>query len=423
MKTKKSINLASLLLLTMVLFFSFNSCDKIFNDDNPLKPSASVGDTLWVHQVPGDLNEMYIRDAPLAIGLDGSLYYDAYGSWNGNPTKPDRIYAVNKNDGSLKWKSEPLGTWMLSDIMVGDDGTIYVENGASLFSINPNTGAINWEWKVPQTLPLDGNDVYTYGGLGGLALANNGDIITKANQSGSYHRAMYCISSDGTMKWYRFIGAENNPITIGEGGTIYDFEHDASTQLLTASNPNTGELIWTMHAATGSGANNITIADNGNIITLIHTDTLICINSNNHNTLWRTPAGTWQDYKTISPDGFLYLYDQFTGTYLYNITTGNQEAGQVTLPHLYNFDSKGHLVGIISDNDPYLSVTDNTGEMIWKNRMDAFYGRTVAISSDKIVYIANGKKLYAIQGDAPLANKGWPKFSHDNRNTFNYSKH
>ena len=423
MKTKKSINLASLLFLTTVLFIFFNSCDKNFNNNDTPTPSTNVGDTLWVHQVPGDINVMYIHDTPLAIGLDGSIYYDAYGSWNGDVTEPDRIYAVNKNDGSLKWKTEPLGTWMLSDIMVGDDGTIYVENYTKIYSINPATGAINWEWEVPQTLPLDGRDVYTYEGLGGLALANNGDIITKTNQSGVYYRAMYCISSDGAMKWHRFISATNIPITIGYGGTIYDFERDASyLGLLTATNPNTGALIWSMPAALVSGANNITIADNGNIITLIHTDTLACINPENHNFIWKTAASTVQDYKYISPDGFIYLYDQL-GTYLYNVTTGNKEAGPVLLPHSTTFDSKGHLLGIISDYNPYLTVTDNAGEIIWENRMDGFYGWSVAISSDNIVYVANAKKLYAIQSDAPLANKGWPKYSHDNRNTFNYSKH
>jgi len=204
----------------------------------------------------------------------------------------------------------------------------------TLYSIDPNTGAFNWVWEVPHTLSLDGNDIFTYGELGGMALANN-----------------------------------------------------------------------------------------GNIITLFSTDTLVCIDPENHNIIWRTPASTWQDYKFISPDGFLYLYDQFTGFYFYNVSTGIQEGGPLTLPTRPTFDSGGHLVGVFSDNDPYLIVTDNTGKMIWENRMDGFYGWSVAISSDNIVYIANGKKLYAIQSDAPLANKGWPKFSHDNRNTFNYSKH
>jgi len=40
----------------------------------------------------------------------------------------ERIYAVNKTDGSLKWKTEPLDMWHLnSNIMIGDDGTIYIE--------------------------------------------------------------------------------------------------------------------------------------------------------------------------------------------------------------------------------------------------------------------------------------------------------
>jgi len=151
----------------------------------------------------------------LIVEKDGSIYYSASGgqaNWESS-----RIYAINKTDGSLKWKTEPLAIWHLnSNIVVGDDGTIYVLSYTKLYSIDPNTGAFNWVWEVPHTI----GDYYTYGEVGGLALANNGDLIFKTNGGGSYYRALYCVGSDGQTKWHHFIGAEGTPITIGYNGTI-----------------------------------------------------------------------------------------------------------------------------------------------------------------------------------------------------------
>ncbi|NIA19508.1 MAG: hypothetical protein GWP07_03620 [Xanthomonadaceae bacterium] len=77
-------------------------------------------------------------------------------------------------------------------------------------------------------------------------------------------------------------------------------------------------------------------------------------------------------------------------------------------------DSLGRLCGTMG-SDGHLSINDSAGTVVWEN--------SIAISSDKVIYIANGKKVYALQGDATLASSGWPKYSHDNRNTSNVNKH
>lgn len=413
----------AILFIGLVLGGFLTSCDDVL-EKYGTNTSTELGDTLWVHTLEYDSPEIWIVASPLAIGSDGSIYYSAGGgmaTW-----EADRIYAINPKDGSLKWKSEALETWHLnSNIMVGDDGNIYVESYTKLYSIDPGSGSINWIWEVPETLPYNDNDVYTYGELGGLALADNGDIITKTNGSGIYYRALYCIGTNGEMKWHRFIGAEITPISIGNQGTIYDFNHSADYQnAISATNPLTGNVMWSFPVQSALSANNnIVFGNNGGIIAMTAGDSLTSINPVDHNILWKSPVNSPNAFKVIDPEGSIFLFNQFVGTYLFNSETGNQIGDPVKIPHYPAIDSKGHLLGIINENYPNLSVTDKTGTVQWENKMDNFNGgNCIAISDDKVVYVSNSKKVYAIQGNAALPKSGWPRFSHDNRNTFNFSK-
>ena len=138
---KKINNLLTLLLLTMVFFVFFTSCD--INSDPPA-PSTNVGDTLWIHEKPLVENTTWIRDMPMAIGKDSNIYYLADGG--NNTFEPIRVYAINKEDGSLKWKTAKLASSHPgSNIVVGDEGTVYIISNTKLYSIDPNTGSINWE--------------------------------------------------------------------------------------------------------------------------------------------------------------------------------------------------------------------------------------------------------------------------------------
>ncbi len=403
-----------ILLGTVFMVLSTISCKK---ENNLI---VNTGDTLWVHNIPQSEKEHFIDNKPLAVGKDGTIYYSAGGGVSNYDY--EKVYAVNGTDGSLKWQSDTLETWYTnSNLIIGDDGNIYVASYTKLYCINPENGNFNWIWEVPQTLNSNGSDVYTYGELGALALANNGDLIIKTAGSGSYYRALYCINSSGTIKWYRFIGSENTDIIVGKNGEIIDFEHDGSGQLLTVSDSENGNLLWSMPVSVVSDANNITVADNGDIITFVHTDSLARINSTNHTTIWKIYAATSSDVKTFDSDGNLFLFDQYAGCSVYDINTGNTISSGLSLPQIPLIDTKNQLYGVISDNNPRLSVTDKSGNIIWESDMN-INRNTKTLSDDNIVYCADSKKIYALQGDASLNKNGWAKISHDNRNTNNVNK-
>ena len=425
MKNIQTIKRILTIALTIAAFL-LNGCDQIQDIIDP-EPEANVGDTLWVYE----LQDLNFAESPLAIGPDGTIFAAAGGNGLNGDYRPYKILAFNKTDGTLKWQSEEL-EWVQinSYIVVGDDGTVYVNSGHKLYSINPSNGNFNWVWEVPQTLPGEnGNDVYTYGALGQIALANDGDIITVNSFAGSHRRAVFKIrAGDGGLSWYRFtyMSTAASQITVGKNGTIFKFDNIDQKNVLTALNPENGSLIWSTDAYTPSYYNNISIADNGDLITFVQTDTLARINYSNGQFIWKQNISSWNVAKFIDNNGNVLTYNQWSGSSFYSVSNGSLVKGPfTTLPHNVCIDNKNQLYGVISDYDARLSITDEEGNLKWQSSM-GIYGATTAVSDDKIIYFITVEnyveKLFAVQGDGSLAHSGWPRFSHDNRNTFNASK-
>jgi len=401
----------------MVLFIFFNSCDL---DTDPPTPGTNVGDTLWIHEKPVLENTTWIRDMPLAIGNDGIIYYIADGA--NNTFEPARVYAINKDDGSLKWKTDQMeSSHPGSNVVVADNGTVFILSGHRLYSIDPNSGSFNWEWEVPETIIFEGNVVGSYGAVGGLALANNGDLILKTVGSGSYYRAMYCVNPQGTTKWYRVIGASTINITIGSTGIIFDYEYYGNPNIhyLYAVNPDDGGVYWrTQMDYRGSADNNIAVTDNGDLLCSM-ADSLGLLNPATGEYIWKILAQTNHKNKLIGIDGLVSIYDQWTGRHYYNISNGTEEK-VIAAADPMSFDNNGNYYRGVS---PGMVCYDSNGEVIWSFNNGGSKSWTLTISNDNIIYIVSGDKVFAIQGDSPLAQNGWPRVSHDNRNTYNYSKH
>ncbi len=415
---KKLNNLLTLLLLTIPFFLFFNSCD--INNDPPT-PSTNVGDTLWIHEKPVVENTTWIRDMPMAIGKDGSIYYLADGA--NNTFEPLRVYAINKDDGSLKWKTDKLASSHPgSNIVVGDDGTVYIISDTKLYSVDSNTGSINWEWEVPETINFEGNIVGSYGSAGGLALANNGDLILKTIGSGSYYRAMYCVSPQGNTRWYRVIGAVGTNITIGITGYIFDYEYWGNNKYLYARNQYDGSVYWkTPMLYSGVANNNIVITHNGGVICSM-SDSLGLLNYTTGEYIWKVVAQTSHKIKLIANDGLVSVYDQWTGRHFYNISNGIEEkiitsnaADPMVFDHIGNY-YRGVSPGMVCYNAYQ--------EELWSfNSGGGSNGRSLTLSYDNIIYLVSGGKVFAIQGDYPLGQSGWFCATHDNRNTSNYLKY
>jgi outer membrane protein assembly factor BamB len=413
MKKLNSIILSAF--FAIFLFLYFGSCETKKEDP---KPTTQVGDTLWIHTKPALENTTYISNMALAIGKDGTVYYEADGgtlNWESS-----RIYAINKNDGSLKWKTEPLAIWHPnSNILVDDNGVIYMLSYTKLYSINPETGAFNWEWEVPTTILHDGNEVYSYGEVGGLALADNGDLIFKTNGSGVYYRAMYCVSPQGNTRWYRVIGATINNITIGYYGTIYDYQSDMGVKYLYAIYPEDGSVRWrkklNYHEA---AANNIVVNQNGHLI-CSSSDSLALVNVDIGEYVGKVALSVSEKQKIVDINGFIYVYDVWSGLHVIDSQNG-VEKEILNIGYNCITDEKGRLYRVSLDK---FNCYTNTGELSWSFTTGGANPAAIALSNDNILYVASSEKVFAIQGDAPLPQNVWACPTHDNRNTFNFSKH
>lgn len=352
---------------------------------------------------------------------------------------------MNKADGSLLWESEPIDQVGLgSRIVVGDDGTIYVIGYHKLYAIDPGTGIFKWVWEVPVNLPNPaGGEYYTYGGIGGLALMDNGDLVLGSVESGVYSRGLYCVDKNGNTKWYNLeINGSSifSGITIGQNGTIYYCTNlylprwDGGYYLV-AVNPSSGIEKWTKKIGSwGSGSNNIAIAADGslicNFIEIGATERhMHRIDPATGNISWSSTLLSDTGEKWIGPDGYIYQAirpaGEYHGIYRIDPQTGGKGLVYRTMePTAIDDQSRLVLSFWTEDSKSALGVFNNDGILNWKVDVDGMTGKDFLISEDKVIYGITGlKQIVAVQGDAKLASSGWPSKAHDNRNTSNWSKY
>jgi hypothetical protein len=136
------------------------------------------------------------------IDKDGTIYFGNYGSGKGY------FFALNSN-GTLKWKKQ-LGSNVVPSPAISEDGTIYVAaykgyTSAYIYSFKPD-GTLNWRYEylteyISTSPAIDKYGVIYFGTWDGYLLAMN---------------------PDGTLRWsYKALDEIVSSPAIGEDGTIY----------------------------------------------------------------------------------------------------------------------------------------------------------------------------------------------------------
>lgn len=421
----------------MLLLVSCEWINDIFSPEDV--STHEKGDTVWVHQLPDDLKHILNPGnlfTAFALG-DNDVYYGA------GVNSPTQIYAVNRKDGTLRWKSNELDhTDISSQIVVGDNGTVYVIDYCKLYAIDPANGSFKWVWEVPETVQHAGypNGLYTYGQIGALALANNGDLILGSIGSGVYNRVLYCIDKDGNTKWFNIDavgGSVGTGIVIGKNGNAFYYTNFNPKNDLVAVNIENGAVIWTKEISSYGGvANNIVIDEEGNLIcSFADVETnkfhLHVIDAIDGSVLWQSDFISSIQKKLIGPDGYYYHYlDNNVDKYgMYRIAA---YSNNFTLTNwgidMGAIDNQNRLLYSFIDKDDYnkikLGLFNTDATVDWSLYINSLRKNDYLISNDKIIYgVIGHDQVIAIQGDASLAASGWPKLAHDNRNTSNWSKH
>ena len=181
----------------------------VFNTDHVVLSSPAIGldgtiycgshDTYLYALYPenGTLKWKYktgdwIRVSP-CIADDGTIYVISFDC---------NLHAVNPN-GTMKWKTY-LGQAGTSPT-IGLDGTIYC-GYRDLYAINPENGSVKWVYDVPGTVE------------GGTPCSSIDGTIYLGTWEGGY---LIAVNPDGTEQWRKQIGSTDSPPAIGADGTVY----------------------------------------------------------------------------------------------------------------------------------------------------------------------------------------------------------
>ncbi|MHC4394498.1 MAG: outer membrane protein assembly factor BamB family protein [Planctomycetota bacterium] len=269
----------------------------IGDKDGKLHVVSISGNLRWTHNTDGFIysspaisndGKVYLcsQDGKLyALGADGSELWTvgtnnftvSTGSILASPTiDPDgtvyiaglydpNLYAINPNDGSLKWACTfDSNGWPLASPVIAPDAAIYqtLLFDPNLYAIDAATGTITWSTDLadPCSGWFDSNYIEGYATAGGCsepALGQDGTIY--ANLDDPYLRA---VDPNGTIKWVTRLGARGGfTLIIGSDGLIYAAGDDGYLCVL----DNTGAELARFQSD-GDGLNFPVIAADNTII-------------------------------------------------------------------------------------------------------------------------------------------------------------
>ena len=228
------------------------------------------GDLKWRRQISN-----HIYSSPV-IGDDDTIYF---GSSNEN------IYAYYPN-GTLRWKHK-TGNAVLSSPAIGNDGTVYCgSHDSNLYAFHPNNGTVKWKYKTGnwiRTAPCIGDDGTIYV----VSLDNN----------------LHAVNPDGTLKWKTNVGAGTSP-TIGQDGIIY-----CGYDKLHAVNPSDGSIKWNIPVSGKIRGSTPCNSIDGTIYLGTDSGWIYAINPDGTEKWRKSIGGDVESAPAIGEDGTIYIGD------------------------------------------------------------------------------------------------------------------
>lgn len=426
-----------------VLIFS-TGCPEVKNIIDP-PPDVATGDTLWIHEIAGT-DSLFLVNS-LALGHDGTIYHAVAGGtvfWTAA-----RVRALNPDNGNMIWESERMDNIGInSEIMVGDDGTVYAIGDHKLYAFDGQSGVTKWIWEVPNELPNPENpsqNVYTYGSLSHLALTDDGNILTSTSGSGSYNRGIFLINPFGDKVFHNLRAngwGVASGFAIGKNNMAYYYSRDINANnlgnRLVALNLANGNVAWTLPIdGSYTGNNNIAIKEDGNLFAIFNHpgnpgQRAHIVDAQSGTILWTSSYEVSAGTNLIGPDGAFY---EQVGPYRYT-QNGTRDLlsgiGSGAWANLGAITSNNTLLVAFTDADNIrkLAAFETNGIMDFNTYMSGLEGKKMVIGTDQQIYgIINlhpvsfiPTKIVAIQGNASIATTGWSRPRHDNQNTANANK-
>lgn len=211
-------------------------------------PAVAPDGTIYFVSVNGFL---------FALSPDGNLKWEAGGKGSdageisGVPVvgADGTVYTSTKAfnaDGTVKWAMEES----LDAMALSSDGTLYGTSGYNdFYAVNSEDGKVKWKWTCSDTVKKltdeYGDEIAKVECFSYLksypAIGKDGAIYVPSQEG-----FLYALSPDGEVKWkYKTQGAVFSSPVIGNNGTIYigDSSPDSSPGYVYAISPG-GQLKW-----------------------------------------------------------------------------------------------------------------------------------------------------------------------------------
>jgi hypothetical protein len=400
--------------LIPVILFSY--CEETEKITDPIDPGQTqLGEQIWAWETP--VGES-ITASP-AIGDDGTIYVVTGG---GNfSLDPARVFAVNR-DGTTRWFTDPLDhNAGSSDVAIGPDGTIFAIGSSTLYAIDPYTGLFKWTWEPPEP--------HRYK-IGYLALGEDNTVFCSNIDTGSYPRAIFAVKH-GYIQWKvsrnSDHGAKHLMVSRNSQLKLFWRNEESGNYHVESFNPTSGSLNWSTEIDEGQVK---TLQDYGN-------GTLLAVTSSPEKVYWIDGlTGTFIQEKdiaanqiSIGADGNFYTFVPNTGLTAYNgsgdvlwsVDNGWSGHSGVALTE----DNKVLVFGFPSEKfaNGNFQCFSNSGEFLWsKLTGDSYSFNAPLITPNGKIFVYEGSRpgtLICLKGDQGLANTGWPRPQHDNKNTRN----
>jgi outer membrane protein assembly factor BamB len=336
-------------------------------------------DVKWTLQLPAE-----VINSQLIIDNDGVLYIAAS---NGN------IYAVN-NDGTIKWEYTADSS-IRSTGAIGDNGIVYFShprNGDSRKNLYAVTldgdlfGIYDSGYYVyadsPPTIGEDGTIYFAYGyngwtpGRGGLL----------------------AINPDMTLKWeWKNTKASASP-TIGRDGTIYCGFIDGN---LYAFSPD-GNVLWSFSSGNIKLTSSASIGPDDTIYVGSRNNKVFAIYPNGSKKWEYSVGGIVDGTLAIGSDGNVYfgsrdgyVYSLFPdGTLNYKTLTGGAIAMSVALDCNNN--------AYAGSEDGFLYAIGVDGNIKWKVEIGGYLWSSPSIGKDGTIYITNVNGMIYAVGESKI---------------------
>ena len=142
-----------------------------------------------------------------AVDSNGVVYFMGYNDSN--------LYAVDGNDGSLRWVCHfDSGGWGLASPVIASGGIVYqvLLFDPNLYAIDSNDGVIVWSLELGEITTLKDADSFSEAAVG-----PDGTIYVNFDDPN-----LWAVDPNGNIKWDRRLGMIGSfTVTVGSDGLVY----------------------------------------------------------------------------------------------------------------------------------------------------------------------------------------------------------